>query len=188
MSDSTTTTTDGQGGREQIAQFMIDNEAALRRRIGAEIRGTPGVDADDVFSTTLRRVDYAAARGSFTLRSAPEAWSFVARVLQRAVQRHRRRAVRFAATVADFAHNSPHREEAPAPEERAELVSIMHELERSRPQDAEIIQHRLRGRRWREISHEMGVSEEALRQRWSSLMARLRERMAGPGAPSAKAG
>ena len=70
-------------------------------------------------------------------------------------------------TVADFAHSAPQREEAPAPEERAELVSIMHELERTRPQDAEIIQHRLRGRRWREISQQMGVSEEALRQRWS---------------------
>ncbi|MFM7798679.1 MAG: RNA polymerase sigma factor [Planctomycetota bacterium] len=186
--DETTTTTDGQGGRERIAQFMIENEAALRRRIGAEIRGNPGVDADDVFSTTLRRVDYAAARGSFRLRSTPEAWSFVARVLQRAVQRHRRRAARFAATVADVAHSAPQREEAPAPEERAELVSIMHELERTRPQDAEIIQHRLRGRRWREISQQMGVSEEALRQRWSSLMARLRERLAGPGPANAKAG
>ena len=45
MSD-TTTATDGQGGREQIAQFMLDNEAALRRRIGAEVRGAPGVDYD----------------------------------------------------------------------------------------------------------------------------------------------
>jgi hypothetical protein len=34
----------------------------------------------------------------------------------------------------------------------------------------------------------MGVSEEALRQRWSSLMARLRERLAGPGPANAKAG
>ena len=185
MSDSTTTTTDGQGGREQIAQFMIDNEAALRRRIGAEIRGTPGVDADDVFSTTLRRVDYAAARGSFTLRSAPEAWSFVARVLQRAVQRHRRRAMRLAEAVAGLASQRPAVHEDPVEDaDRAGLARLMRELERVRPQDAELIQHRLRGHRWREVSDSMGVSEEALRQRWSALMRRLRERLTrGQDAP-----
>ena len=32
-----TSSTDGQGGRERIAQFIIDHEAALRRRIGADI-------------------------------------------------------------------------------------------------------------------------------------------------------
>jgi len=89
--------------REQIAQFMLQNESALRRRIGAEVGRSPGVDADDVFSTTLRRVDYAAAKGSFAMRSKPEAWSFVAQVVNRAVARHRRRAARFAATVAKFA-------------------------------------------------------------------------------------
>ena len=186
MSD-TTTATDGQGGREQIAQFMLDNEAALRRRIGAEVRGAPGVDLDDVFSTTLRRVDYAAARGSFTMRTAPEAWSFVARVVARAVQRHRRRAARLAATIAEFAAASAPKEEAPRHDERAELVAIMHELQRSRPQDAEIIQLRLRGRKWRDISASTGISEQALRQRWSSLMVRLRARLGGEG-PVAKTG
>ena len=186
MSD-TTTAKDGQGGREQIAQFMLDNEAALRRRIGAEVRGAPGVDLDDVFSTTLRRVDYAAARGSFTMRTAPEAWSFVARVVARAVQRYRRRAARLAATIAEFAAASAPKEEAPRHDERAELVAIMHELQRSRPQDAEIIQLRLRGRKWRDISASTGISEQALRQRWSSLMVRLRARLGGEG-PVAKAG
>jgi DNA-directed RNA polymerase specialized sigma24 family protein len=52
----------------------------------------------------------------------------------------------------------------------------MNELMRTRPQDAELIQHRLRGRKWREISAVTGVSEEALRQRWSSLVGRLRSR------------
>jgi RNA polymerase sigma factor (sigma-70 family) len=185
MSD--TTTTDGQGGRERIAHFMLENEAALRRRIGAEVRGSPGVDPDDVFSTTLRRVDYAAAHGSFAMRSAPEAWSFVARVLSRAVQRHRRRAARLAATIAEFAAASAPKEEAPRHDERAELVAIMRELQRSRPQDAEIIQLRLRGRKWRDISAATGISEQALRQRWSSLMVRLRSRLGGEG-PVAKAG
>jgi DNA-directed RNA polymerase specialized sigma24 family protein len=56
------------------------------------------------------------------------------------------------------------------------LVGIMNELMRTRPQDAELIEHRLRGRKWREISAATGVSEEALRQRWSSLVGRLRSR------------
>jgi hypothetical protein len=94
---------DGGNGREEIAQFMLTHEDALRRRIGAEVGKSPGVDADDVFSTTLRRVDYAAAHGSFQMRSVPEAWSFVARVVERAVQRHRRRAARFDAAVAHSA-------------------------------------------------------------------------------------
>jgi RNA polymerase sigma factor (sigma-70 family) len=176
MSESTSSM-DGQGGRERIAQFIIEHEAALRRRIGAEVRGAPGVDADDVFSTTLRRVDYAAAKGSFSMRSAPEAWGFVAKVVRRAVQRHRRRAARLAEAVAALA-TSPREavDESPDHEDRLELAFIMQELEATRPQDAELIRHRLRGRRWREVSRDMGVSEEALRQRWSALMARLRTR------------
>ena len=163
-------------GREQIAQFMLQNESALRRKIGAEVGRAPGVDADDVFSTTLRRVDYAAAKGSFAMRSKPEAWSFVAQVVNRAVARHRRRAARFAATVAKFAGVAEAWTEPPQHDERAELVGIMNELMRTRPQDAELIQHRLRGRKWREISAVTGVSEEALRQRWSCLASRLRSR------------
>ena len=162
--------------REQIAQFMLQNESALRRKIGAEVGRAPGVDADDVFSTTLRRVDYAAAKGSFAMRSKPEAWSFVAQVVNRAVARHRRRAARFAATVAKFAGVAEAWSEPPQHDERAELVGIMNELMRTRPQDAELIQYRLRGRKWREISAATGVSEEALRQRWSCLASRLRSR------------
>jgi len=162
-------------GRERLAEFILAHEAALRRRIGAEVRGSPGVDADDVFSTMLRRVDYAAAKGSFTPRSSPETWGFVTQVVKRAVARHRQRAARLAATIARVAVESERWEEPPEPDERADLVSIMRELERTRPQDAELIQHRLRGRRWKEISASMGVSEEALRQRWSSLVARMRE-------------
>ena len=64
---------DGGNGREEIAQFMLTHEDALRRRIGAEVGKSPGVDADDVFSTTLRRVDYAAAHGSFQMRFSPRA-------------------------------------------------------------------------------------------------------------------
>ena len=163
-------------GREQIAQFMLQNESALRRKIGAEVGRSPGVDADDVFSTTLRRVDYAAAKGSFAMRSKPEAWSFVAQVVNRAVARHRRRAARFAATVAKFAGVAEAWSEPPQHDERAELVGIMNELMRTRPQDAELLEHRLRGRKWREIAAATGVSEEALRQRWSCLASRLRSR------------
>ena len=167
---------DGGNGREEIAHFMLSHEDALRRRIGAEVGKSPGVDADDVFSTTLRRVDYAAAHGSFQMRSVPEAWSFVARVVERAVQRHRRRAARFAAAVAHSAEGKEPWFEAVEPDHRAELVGIMNDVARTRPQDAELIQHRLRGRKWREIAGLMGVSEDALRQRWCALGARLRER------------
>jgi DNA-directed RNA polymerase specialized sigma24 family protein len=110
------------------------------------------------------------------MRSVPEAWSFVARVVERAVQRHRRRAARFAAAVAHSAEGKEPWFEAVEPDHRAELVGIMNDVARTRPQDAELIQHRLRGRKWREISGLMGVSEEALRQRWCALVARLRER------------
>jgi DNA-directed RNA polymerase specialized sigma24 family protein len=178
-----TSSTDGQGGRERIAQFIIDHEAALRRRIGAEVRGAPGVDADDVFSTTIRRVDYAAAKGSFAMRSAPEAWGFVAKVLRRAVQRHRRKAARLADAIASVAAERRPREEPPPQDERLELAGLMQELQASRPQDAELVQMRLRGRKWREISRTTGVSEAALRQRWSALLARLRARVReAPGA------
>jgi DNA-directed RNA polymerase specialized sigma24 family protein len=57
-------------------------------------------------------------------------------------------------------------------------VNVMRDLERTRPEDAEMVRLRLRGKRWREISQAMGVSEDALRQRWSTLMAKLRERLA----------
>lgn len=173
--------TGGRSDREAIADFMIAHEAALRRRIGAAVRGSPGVDADDVFSTTLRRVDGAAARGTFRMRSAPEAWCFVAQVVQRAVERHRRRAARMAEAIARLAPGARAWDEPDAPAdtpERAELVNVMRELERTRPEDAEMVRQRLRGKRWKEISAAMGVSEEALRQRWSTLMARLRERLA----------
>ncbi|MEY4226707.1 MAG: hypothetical protein RL190_1464, partial [Actinomycetota bacterium] len=96
---------------------------------------------------------------------------------RRAVQRHRRRAARLAEAVAALA-TSPREvvDESPDHEDRLELAFIMQELEATRPQDADLIRHRLRGRRWREVSRDMGVSEEALRQRWSALMARLRSR------------
>lgn len=173
----------GGGDREQIARFIMDHEDALRRRIGAEVGGSPGVDPDDVFSTTLRRVDSAAAHGSFRMRGPAEAWSFVTKVVQRAVQRHRRRASRMTEALAAFAEISRPQPRAPEPDERAELVAIMQEVRRTRPQDAQLIEHRLRGLKWREISRSMGVSEEALRQRWSSLLARLRERIAARQQP-----
>lgn len=171
--------------RELIADFILANETAVRRRIDRTAGRAPGVDPDDVFSTTLRRVDGAAARGSFRMRSAPEAWSFVARVVQRAVQRHRMRAARLAEAVAGFASQRPAVQEDRVDDGlRAELARLMREMERVRPQDAELIQHRLRGHRWREVSDAMGVSEEALRQRWSALVRRLRERMSrGQDAP-----
>jgi RNA polymerase sigma factor (sigma-70 family) len=171
--------------RELIADFILANEAAVRRRIERTTGRAPGIDADDIFSTTLRRVDGAAARGSFRMRSAPEAWSFVARVVQRAVQRHRLRAARLAEAVAGLASQRPAVQEDRVDDgDRAELARRMRELERVRPQDAELIQHRLRGHRWREVSDAMGVTEEALRQRWSALMRRLRERMSrGQDAP-----
>jgi RNA polymerase sigma factor (sigma-70 family) len=171
--------------RELIADFILANEAAVRRRIERTTGRAPGIDADDIFSTTLRRVDGAAARGSFRMRSAPEAWSFVARVVQRAVQRHRLRTARLAEAVAGLASQRPAVQEDRVDDgDRAELARLMRELERVRPQDAELIQHRLRGHRWREVSDAMGVTEEALRQRWSALMRRLRERMSrGQDAP-----
>jgi RNA polymerase sigma factor (sigma-70 family) len=171
--------------RELIADFILANEAAVRRRIERTTGRAQGIDADDIFSTTLRRVDGAAARGSFRMRSAPEAWSFVARVVQRAVQRHRLRAARLAEAVAGLASQRPAVQEDRVDDgDRAELARLMRELERVRPQDAELIQHRLRGHRWREVSDAMGVTEEALRQRWSALMRRLRERMSrGQDAP-----
>jgi DNA-directed RNA polymerase specialized sigma24 family protein len=76
--------------------------------------------------------------------------------------------------------------EPPPPDERAELVAILSELDRTRPQDAELVRHRLRGRKWRELSDAMGVSEEALRQRWSALMSRLRERCAAAVPPTSR--
>jgi DNA-directed RNA polymerase specialized sigma24 family protein len=177
---------DGRAGREQLAHFLLEHEAALRRRIGAEVRGSPGVDADDVFSTMLRRVDYAAAKGSFTMRSGAETWGFVAQVVKRAVARHRQRATRLAATIARVAAEAEPWAEPPPPDERAELVAILSELDRTRPQDAELVRHRLRGRKWRELSDAMGVSEEALRQRWSALMSRLRERCAAAVPPTSR--
>jgi RNA polymerase sigma factor (sigma-70 family) len=191
MDDHATTDGTATGGarrpsdRELIADFILANEAAVRRRIERTTGRAPGIDADDIFSTTLRRVDGAAARGSFRMRSAPEAWSFVARVVQRAVQRHRLRAARLAEAVAGLASQRPAVQEDRVDDgDRAELARLMRELERVRPQDAELIQHRLRGHRWREVSDAMGVTEEALRQRWSALMRRLRERMSrGQDAP-----
>lgn len=160
--------------RERLAHFILEHEAALRRRIGAEVRGAPGVDADDVFSTLLRRVDYAAAKGSFRPRSGPETWGFVTQVVKRAVERHRRRASRFAQVLRGFAREVEPWDEPPTGDERAELAAIVQQLERTRPQDAELIRQRLRGRRWKDIAGTMGVSEEALRQRWCSLLARIR--------------
>jgi RNA polymerase sigma factor (sigma-70 family) len=191
MDDHATTDGTATGGarrpsdRELIADFILANEAAVRRRIERTTGRAPGIDADDIFSTTLRRVDGAAARGSFRMRSAPEAWSFVARVVQRAVQRHRLRTARLAEAVAGLASQQPAVQEDRVDDgDRAELARLMRELERVRPQDAELIQHRLRGHRWREVSDAMGVTEEALRQRWSALMRRLRERMSrGQDAP-----
>jgi DNA-directed RNA polymerase specialized sigma24 family protein len=101
------------------------------------------------------------------------------------VQRHRLRTARLAEAVAGLASQQPAVQEDRVDDgDRAELARLMRELERVRPQDAELIQHRLRGHRWREVSDAMGVTEEALRQRWSALMRRLRERMSrGQDAP-----
>jgi len=65
---------------------------------------------------------------------------------------------------------------------------VLAELQRCRPQDAELVQLRLRGKRWREISEVTGVSEVALRQRWSALLVRLRDRVRSDGTLRAKAG
>jgi RNA polymerase sigma factor (sigma-70 family) len=179
---------DGRSDREAIANFMLAHEAALRRRIQHASRGAPGLDPDDLFSTTLRRVDGAVVRGSFRMRSAPEAWSFLTRVLQRAVERHRQRAARGAAAAARVALQREPWDEPPDHAERADLAAVLQELQRCRPQDAELVQLRLRGKRWREISQVTGVSEVALRQRWSALLMKLRDRVRSDGTLRAKAG
>ncbi len=164
--------------RQAAAEFMIAREAAMRRTIAAQTRGMASVDPDDVFSTTLRRVDQAAANGSFQIRSDPESWGFVMGVARRAIERHRRRAARFSALLARLVRTEHPEDAPPETAERAELVLLVRQLAASRPQDAELVQLRLRGKRWREIAAQLGIGEEAARQRWSAMLARVRARIA----------
>ncbi|MBX3402284.1 MAG: hypothetical protein KF699_02615 [Phycisphaeraceae bacterium] len=136
--------------------------------------GLPWIDPDDIESSTLRRLDLALLRGLLRPRSERELWAYILAVTDSVVSRRIARARREVAIGVD-ANGSQELCRANSGAD-ADAAAVLHQVLMSLAdnEDRELLFWNLRARTNREIAQAMGMSEAALRQRWSRVCRRLR--------------
>ena len=113
-----------------------------------------------------------AGRGLAGLLRAVADHVVVDRIRRRIVQRRAQAVVEQLARAAEE-RRGPH-EDADAAEARSLLGAVLEGLD---PVDRGLVDARLRGQPWSVVAAELGVSESALRKRWSDVRRRLRQRL-----------
>lgn len=189
--------------RAEIAERLVAQRALLlsriRRRLDA--RGLEGVDADDIFSTTLRRVDVLASAGKLVdAISDDQLTALASAVAHNATREAARRthrgvnALRALAreqndtrTSADSDPHHAHPESDPA-QELADLDELSADRARSERllatldnADFEILGLRLRGADWPVVASTLGTTPAAAHRRYFRALKKLADLAADAG-------
>jgi len=169
-----------------LADFLVEAEPILRRRLRRhrERRRTV-VSTTDLYASLVGRAVELEARSGIDALDPDTAgenrtsrlWALVSVLAERVVADARRRVRR---AKGDLRRATPRPETAPEPPDRAERRRRVEELLADLdPVDRDLAFLRLRGARWEVVAADLGLSEEACRQRWARLMARLRPLFGG---------
>ena len=189
--------------RAEIAERLVAQRALLlsriRRRLDA--RGVEGVDADDIFSTTLRRVDVLASTGKLVDAISDDHLTALASAVahnatREAARRTHRGANAFRAlarehndtrTSADRDAHHAHPESDPA-QELADLDELSADRARSERllatldnADFEILGLRLRGADWPVVASTLGTTPAAAHRRYFRALKKLADLAADAG-------
>jgi len=180
-----------QATRDDIARYLLQNRAAIRRRVLGKLRaaGEQGVDPDDVTSSVLHRVDLAMLRGILRTESEREFWAYVLTIADNLVRKRlmaghdRGRAHSGSATVSS-ADPQSFAVRAGLTGNGDDAAERLHEVLKSLECDRErsLMLLKLRDLPNKEIAQALCLSESALRQRWSRICRKLRARFSPPTA------
>jgi hypothetical protein len=189
--------------RAEIAERLVAQRALLlsriRRRLDA--RGLEGVDADDIFSTTLRRVDVLASAGKLVdAISDDQLTALASAVAHNATREAARRTHRGANALRALAreHNDtrtsadgdPH--QAHPESDSAQALADLDELSADRARserllatldnaDIEILGLRLRGADWPVVASTLGTTPAAAHRRYFRALKKLADLAADAG-------
>lgn len=173
--------------RADIADRMIANRAVLLQRIRRRLDARAGTqaDPDDVFSTTLRRVDVLAASGDLVPRISDDQLLALASVVaQNAVRERNRTAGREQVRLRTIREALPRTvgiDPAANPEDTLMLLE-RHDADRSEADrllrtlletDLEILGLRLRGADWPTIAAELRTTPGAAHRRYFRALQKL---------------
>jgi len=189
--------------RAEIADRLVAKRASLLARIRRRLdtRGVEGVDADDIFSTTLRRVDVLASTGKLVDAISDDHLialaSAVAHNATREVSRRSQRvrhalrsapqATSDASTADEPRRNSPSSESDPAQElaeldelsaDRAKSERLLATLDKA---DFEILGLRLRGADWPVVASTLETTPAAAHRRYFRALKKLADLAADAG-------
>lgn len=151
----------------------------LVRRLHAlcERHGDPDLGAVDLAHASVARFLASLRRDSRTDISRGEAWGLLTTIAQHLlIDALRRRNVKESALEVLRRELLATTDDADAaPGAHVELRDLAeHALSAMTPEERLLVMQRMRGVSWATLAAEMGVSEDALRQRWSTLRRRLR--------------
>ena len=174
---------DHRARREHLANLLLANlpkvTRVAQRKLTARTRGVH--DGSDIASSVLRRMDRLAAEGRLAGLSDEDIIGFALVVASnQAVSRSRamERFARFAREDAEYAQLMHARLAACVDDEQAELVLYRIALGIPDASARQLFMLRWRGLSSDLIGQLLGISAEAVRQRWSALRGKLAERLA----------
>lgn len=158
----------------EVAQILIANMPLIRRRLRRKLKGGPtSADLDDLCSSVIRRV-YTAALHSLRASADQEVIAYATIVADHLAQRRQAEEQRYDAVLRVIARQTggsafsdqSERQSAPCLQRLAELLAD--------PVDRDLLLRRQCGHSYTLIAEETGVTEAALRKRWSRLRAFLK--------------
>jgi RNA polymerase sigma factor (sigma-70 family) len=172
------------GDREAVAQFLTCYGPYIRRRVRGKL--SPSMrrlfDSQELLSTLGRRLDRYVQSGRFEAMSDPQFWALVLRIVDHAMIDKRRMMRRLARVEGE---DSPvaqallvrlqQAERMPDRTAEMELSEVMQRLKT--PVERQIVSLWLSGRSLRVIGDYLGLSPEAMRQRWQTIRNRLRQEL-----------
>ncbi len=167
--------------REEVAEFILRHEGRVReiarRKLSPGARSAYG--SEDVFATVMRRLDALAAKGLIHAESEAQLWLLIRGIVNN-VSLHRHRLIESTACRsgedAEFWSNM--HTDLRRCEGDTEAFVLVYEMLMSLEDytQRQIFMLRLRGVSHRIIAQQLGTTEQAARQRWRLIVAKLREK------------
>jgi RNA polymerase sigma factor (sigma-70 family) len=173
----------GRGDRQALGEFLSRYGPLIRRRVRGKLRASVRrlYDSQDILSTLSRRLDAYVRNGKFQARSEDEFWGMIFKVAQNSMA-EKARLVDALETKegedSDFATwmlgrlNSPPESEN-APGSSLDLDDMLDVLQTD--EDRTIVRLWATGSNHVQIAAHLGLSETAIRQRWSRIRLVLQE-------------
>lgn len=169
--------------REQLAAFVLEHSdrvrAIARRKIRTSARSAFG--SEDVLSTVLRRLDVLAAEGLVRAKSEAQLWALVRSVAENvSLERVRllESTLNRTGEDADF-WSQIHRDFRRTKRDEGAFVRLYELLLMLENQDQrQLFMLRLRGASHKVIAQQLGITSDAVRQRWHAVVVQLRSQIA----------